>query len=80
MIGLANVDNTSDTDKPISTATQAALDTKAPLVSPELTGNPTAPTQELGNDSTRIATTAFVKAAIQDISSLNLILDGGGVA
>ena len=26
-VGLGNVDNTSDTDKPISTATQAALDT-----------------------------------------------------
>lgn len=29
-IGLGNVDNTSDVDKPISTATQAALDTKVP--------------------------------------------------
>jgi hypothetical protein len=56
-----------------------ALAAKAPLASPALTGNPTAPTQTLGNDSTRVATTAFVKAAIQDISSLNLVLDGGGV-
>lgn len=29
MVGLGNVDNTSDADKPISTATQAALDLKA---------------------------------------------------
>ena len=56
-----------------------ALGTKAPLASPALTGNPTAPTQTVGNDSTRIATTAFVKAAIQDIASLDLVLDGGGV-
>jgi len=56
-----------------------ALSAKAPLASPALTGNPTAPTQTLGNDSTRVATTAFVKAAIQDIASLNLVLDGGGV-
>jgi hypothetical protein len=56
-----------------------ALGTKAPLASPALTGNPTAPTQTLRNDSTRVATTAFVKAAIQDIASLNLVLDGGGV-
>jgi hypothetical protein len=56
-----------------------ALAEKAPLASPALTGNPTAPTQTLGNDSTRVATTAFVKAAIQDIASLNLVLDGGGV-
>lgn len=32
----------------------------APLDSPAFTGNPTAPTQSIGNDSTRIATTAFV--------------------
>lgn len=30
-IGLGNVDNTTDADKPISTATQAALDTKQPV-------------------------------------------------
>ena len=30
-VGLANVDNTSDTNKPISTATQTALDGKQPL-------------------------------------------------
>lgn len=36
----------------------------APLASPALTGNPTAPTQSPGNDSTRLATTAFVTAAI----------------
>ena len=29
-VGLGNVDNTSDADKPISTATQAALDDKVP--------------------------------------------------
>ena len=28
-VGLSNVDNTSDADKPISTLTQAALDLKA---------------------------------------------------
>lgn len=37
---------------------------RAPLASPALTGNPTAPTQAAGNDSTRIATTAFVAAAL----------------
>lgn len=39
-IGLGNVDNTSDLNKPISTATQTALDLKAPLASPHLTGAP----------------------------------------
>jgi hypothetical protein len=35
---------------------------KAPLASPALTGNPTAPTQSAGNNSTRIATTAYADA------------------
>lgn len=78
-VGLGNVDNTSDANKPISTATQTALDLKASLSSPALTGAPTAPTATVGTDTTQIATTAFVKAAIEDIASLNLILDGGGV-
>jgi hypothetical protein len=36
----------------------------APLASPALTGNPTAPTQTAGNNTTRLATTAFVQTAI----------------
>ena len=63
-VGLGNVDNTSDTNKPISSATQTALDAKATLASPALTGNPTAPTQSAGDSSTKIATTAFVTSAI----------------
>lgn len=38
MVGLANVDNTTDAAKPISTATQTALDLKANLASPTFTG------------------------------------------
>lgn len=42
-VGLGNVNNTSDVSKPISTATQTALNAKAPLVSPAFTGTtPTA--------------------------------------
>lgn len=40
------------------------IDDLAPLMSPDFTGNPTAPTQAAGNNSTRIATTAFVNTAI----------------
>lgn len=36
----------------------------APLASPTFTGNPTAPTPTAGDNDTSIATTAFVKAAI----------------
>jgi hypothetical protein len=42
-VGLGNVDNTSDANKPVSTATQTALDLKAPLASPTFTGTVTLP-------------------------------------
>ncbi len=41
MVGLGNVDNTSDANKPVSTATQTALDLKANLASPTFTGTVT---------------------------------------
>lgn len=49
----------------------AALTTlgAAPLASPALTGNPTAPTQSAGNNSTRIATTAYADAAATAVAS-----------
>ncbi len=43
MVGLGNVDNTTDLSKPISTATQTALDAKAPLASPTFTGTVSSP-------------------------------------
>nr|MDQ3038347.1 hypothetical protein [Pseudomonadota bacterium] len=49
-------------DLPINTATQAALDLKAPLASPSLTAIPTAPTAAAGTNTTQLATTAFVQA------------------
>ena len=51
-IGLGNVTNES----------KATMFTDAAL-----TGNPTAPTQSAGNDSTRIATTAFVSTAVANL-------------
>lgn len=59
-IGLGNVDNTSDVNKPVSTAQQTALDAKAPIASPVFTGTPTAPTQAAGDNTSRLATTSFV--------------------
>ncbi len=46
------------------TGLQAALDAKAPLASPALTGTPTAPTAVAGTNTTQVATTGFVAAAI----------------
>jgi hypothetical protein len=63
-IGLGNVDNTSDANKPVSTAQQTALNLKANLASPTFTGSPAAPTPAGGNNSTLIATTAYVQGEL----------------
>lgn len=63
-VGLSNVDNTSDANKPVSTAQQSALNLKANLASPAFTGTPTAPTAAVGTNTTQLATTAFVQAAV----------------
>lgn len=46
------------------TGLQVALDSKAPLASPALTGTPTAPTAVAGTNTTQLATTAFVRAEV----------------
>ena len=48
----------------VSSSLQDQLNLKAPLASPTFTGNPIAPTQSAGNNSTRIATTAYVDNAV----------------
>lgn len=53
----------------------ADLALKAPLASPALTGNPTAPTQAPGNNTTRIATTAFVTAADVIVTAAYIVAD-----
>jgi len=77
MVGLGSVDNTADTAKPVSTAQQTALDLKAPLASPSLTGTPLAPTATGGTNTTQIATTAFVATALSSatITSLDDVAD-----
>lgn len=61
---------------------------KADLDSPHFTGEPTAPTPEIDDDSERIATTEFVQEAIKEVGPGNvytltregkfIVLDGGG--
>lgn len=47
----------------------------APIASPAFTGNPTAPTQAKTDNSTKLATTAYVKAVVADY----LELTGGSI-
>lgn len=65
-VGLGNVDNTSDANKPVSTAQQAEFDKKAPIASPTFTGTPKSTTATAGTNTTQIATTAFVKTAVDN--------------
>lgn len=48
-------------------ALQTALDAKAPLASPALTGTPTAPTAAAGTATTQVANTAFVATAVANV-------------
>jgi hypothetical protein len=42
----------------------------APLVSPALTGSPTAPTAILGTNTTQIASTAFVQSSVSSLATV----------
>lgn len=71
MVGLGNVDNTSDANKPVSTATQTALDLKSPLASPTFTGTVTTPT---------ITTTATTGLSLTSGSSNVILYNQAGYA
>ena len=72
MVGLGNVDNTSDTGKPVSTAQQTALDLKANLASPTFTGTVTVPTPTNNTDA---ATKAYADGVV---TAANIITAAGG--
>lgn len=48
-------------------AIAGAISSKADLASPSLTGTPSAPTASFGTNTTQLATTAFVTAALQAV-------------
>jgi len=91
-IGLGNVDNTSDLNKPISTATQNVLNTKAPINDPTFTGTITTPSIVL--NGTNINTILSGKQDIINACTINttqtitgkkimvggLDISGGGVS
>lgn len=57
MVGLGNVDNTSDVSKPVSTAQQAALDLKATLTSLTVSCSGTDKIRAIGADGVPICST-----------------------
>lgn len=79
--------NTSDisTNTANITSNTTAISTKADIASPALTGNPTAPTQGAGDNSTKLATTAYADTAVanlslgtRDLSDVSATLPAGG--
>ena len=72
-VGLSNVDNTSDLDKPISTATQTALDAKQATITGAAT---TIDTEDL-TASRALVSDVSGKVAVSDVTSTELgYLDG----
>jgi len=69
-VGLANVDNTTDANKPVSTATQTALDLKAPLANPTFTGTVTLPSGTV--TSTMILDGTILNADINESAAIAL--------
>jgi hypothetical protein len=89
MVGLSNVDNTSDTNKPISSATQTALDAKlssstasttyAPIANPAFTGTVSGVTKSmvgLGSVDNTSDTAKPVSTAQQTALDLKANLSG----
>ena len=66
-VGLGNVDNTSDLNKPVSTATQTALNTKVSKAGDTMTGQLNAPSLGVGSGRLFISTTAPSSPVLGDI-------------
>ena len=81
-VGLGNVDNTSDANKPVSTATQTALDLKANLASPTFTGTVGGVSKGmvgLGNVDNTSDANKPVSTAQQNALDTKLNINGDGV-
>jgi len=84
-VGLTNVDDTSDANKPVSTATQTALNLKADLANPTFTGTVTLPANTISQSmmaddsvgTNEIAGLAVTTAKIADLNvTTGKIADG----
>lgn len=80
MVGLGNVDNTSDANKPVSTATQTALDLKAPKAAPTFTGTLTAADVTISGNLTVSGTTTTVNTTNFTTSDPVIYLGEGNTA
>ena len=83
-VGLTSVDDTADADKPVSTATQTALDLKAPLASPSITGAATVSgTLDILHTATSVDDHALEidcdAAGFGDVKAIDVAYDTGAI-
>jgi hypothetical protein len=78
MVGLGNVENTSDANKPISTATQTALNAKANLTGATFTGDVTVETNLVVDGNLTVTGTTTTVSATDLIVTDPLIYIGEG--
>ena len=57
----------------VTSNVQTQIDTKANIASPSFTGTPTAPTASSGTNTTQVATTAFVEAAVTGLGAASAL-------
>ena len=74
-VGLGNADNTSDANKPVSTATQTALDLKSNLASPTFTGTVTAAALTVSGNLTVSGTTTSVNTETVTVDDNVIVLN-----
>jgi len=72
-VGLGNVDNTSDANKPVSTATQTALDLKANKAAPTFTGTVTASNDLVVDGNLTVNGTTFNASSTSIVIEDNLV-------
>ena len=80
MVGLGNVDNTSDANKPISTATQTALDAKASLSGATFTGDVSGTNLTLSGNLTVNGTTTTVSSQNLEVTDPLIYIGTGNSA
>ena len=73
MVGLGNVDNTSDANKPVSTATQTALDLKANKSAPTFTGTVTASNDLVVDGNLTVNGTTFNASSTSIVIEDNMV-------
>ena len=79
MVGLSNVNNTSDLAKPISTATQSALDQKANISGQVFTGDVEAPNLTITGDLYVAGTTTTINTTDYSVRDNMIYLNQAGL-